>query len=103
MILVGNKVDKIVSEEDKLQYQNRNHLVPKKEASEYAKQHGVLFMETSAKSGLFVKEMFLTMAKELSNRIPLKTTSSSSLLGHGQAWEGGGGVDSSGVKAGSCC
>ena len=71
-ILVGNKCD--------LKYE-----VDLNEANELAKSSGMQFLETSAKTGFNVKEMFLMLATEIKNRIENKITrpkSSSKLIQH---------------------
>eukprot|EP01155_Anaeramoeba_flamelloides_P047703 Anaeramoba_flamelloidesc40578_g1_i1.p1 GENE.c40578_g1_i1~~c40578_g1_i1.p1 ORF type:complete len:131 (-),score=32.30 c40578_g1_i1:108-500(-) len=55
VVLVGNKID----------CQTSDRKVEKSKAEEYAKENGIMYCETSAKTGEGVKEMFFNLAKEL--------------------------------------
>ncbi|XP_043945137.1 ras-related protein Rab-26-like [Protopterus annectens] len=56
-MLLGNKVDS-----------TQDRVVKKEEGERLAKEYGVPFMETSAKSGLNVELAFMAIAKELKHR-----------------------------------
>ena len=58
IILLGNKVD--LDDDRKVSYD---------EGNEFATKNGLLFMETSAKSGVGVEEIFRKSAKEISQKI----------------------------------
>ncbi|KAJ3305220.1 Ras- protein Rab-2-B [Kappamyces sp. JEL0829] len=53
-ILVANKCD-----------QESKRQVSREEGMEFAKRHGLLYIETSAKSGKNVEELFTTLAQEV--------------------------------------
>lgn len=56
--LAGNKLDLVTDSPDK-------RAVPASEAEQYAKEAGLLFFETSAKTAENVKELFTQIAKKL--------------------------------------
>lgn len=56
--LAGNKLDLVTEQPDK-------RAVPASEAEQYAKEAGLLFFETSAKTAENVKELFTNIAKKL--------------------------------------
>jgi small GTP-binding protein len=56
--LAGNKADKVEEDQDKRK-------VDQSMAEQYANDHGLIFMETSAKSGQNIKEIFQKIAKEI--------------------------------------
>jgi len=56
--LAGNKLDLVTEEPDK-------RAVPVAEAEAYAREAGLLFFETSAKTAENVKELFTAIAKKL--------------------------------------
>lgn len=56
--LAGNKVDMVNENPDK-------RAVPAADAEAYAKEAGLLFFETSAKTSTNVKELFTAIAKKL--------------------------------------
>ena len=58
IILIGNKID--LGSERKVSYE---------EGSEFAKKNGIIFMETSARTGEGVDEMFIKSVKEIEQRI----------------------------------
>ena len=58
IILLGNKVD--LDDDRKVSYD---------EGNEFATKNGLLFMETSAKSGVGVEEIFKQSAKEIAQKI----------------------------------
>ncbi|KAJ6253990.1 ras and ef-hand domain-containing protein [Anaeramoeba flamelloides] len=55
VVLVGNKID----------CKKSDRIVDQSKAEEYAKENGIMYCETSAKTGEGVKEMFFNLAKEL--------------------------------------
>ena len=64
--LAGNKLDLTTEGRRQIDVQ---------EASEYAEEHGLIFMETSAKRGDNVAEVFLTIAKRVAEQHqPMMTT-----------------------------
>ena len=58
-ILVGNKLDLAANRQVKLE-----------EGKELAEKHGMLFFETSAKSGTGIESAFMTAAQEIIKRHP---------------------------------
>ena len=58
MVLVGNKVD-----------DETNRQVSTNEGETFAKEHGMTFFESSAKTGKNVEEIFKTSAKEIAKRL----------------------------------
>lgn len=58
IILVGNKAD--------LEHRRE---VPRESGEEFAKEHGLLFLETSAKNNLNVDEAFLTTAASIYEKV----------------------------------
>ena len=58
MVLVGNKVDDETSRQ-----------VSTNEGETFAKEHGMTFFESSAKTGKNVEEIFKTSAKEIAKRL----------------------------------
>ena len=67
--LAGNKIDV------------ENRVVTKEEANQFAEENGIIYMETSAKTGFNVKELFLAIARRLPKTQPanLDSTSNSAL------------------------
>ncbi|CAK7334948.1 unnamed protein product [Dovyalis caffra] len=63
MFLVGNKVD--LEEKRK---------VGNEEAEQYAKENGLVFLETSAKTAQNVNELFYEIAKRLTKKVPSRPT-----------------------------
>jgi len=55
--LAGNKSD-------------MDRVVEKDEASAFAEENGILYMETSAKTGQNIKELFLAIARRLPKNVP---------------------------------
>jgi len=62
--LIGNKVD--LATENKRQIDAR-------EASEYAEENGLIFMETSAKRGDNVTEIFMNVARQVATKQQINT------------------------------
>jgi len=62
--LIGNKVD--------LETENKRQ-VDTREASEYAEENGLIFMETSAKRGDNVTEIFMNVAKQVATKQQINT------------------------------
>jgi len=89
--LAGNKLDLVTSQPDK-------RAVATEEAEAYAKESGLLFFETSAKTSEGVRELFTSIAKKL----PLDTNPRA-----GGRASGRGGVElrpeASGTQAGAGC
>ena len=72
-----------------------NRIVEYDEASAYAEEKGLLFLETSAKTALNVNNIFLAVAKKLP-----KDGEAGAGPGGSRLTEGG---DSEGSQMGSCC
>jgi len=83
--LAGNKADLTTQ-----------RIVEYEEASNYAEENGLLFLETSAKTALNVNEIFLAIAKKL----PKDGDSGAAASGGTRLTQGGG---SEGSSRGSCC
>jgi Ras-related protein Rab-5C len=62
--LIGNKVD--------LETENKRQ-VDTREASEYAEENGLIFMETSAKRGDNVTEIFMNVARQVATKQQINT------------------------------
>ncbi|GAB7338252.1 hypothetical protein MBLNU457_4581t1 [Dothideomycetes sp. NU457] len=92
--LAGNKLDLVTEEPDK-------RAVPVAEAEAYAREAGLLFFETSAKTAENVKELFTAIAKKL----PIEQASQRGMRGGARA---GGGVvldrqEAPGTQSGQAC
>lgn len=103
IMLIGNKTD-----------QESKRAVTKEEGEQFAKDHGLIFMETSAKTSANVEEAFISTAKEIYDKIQqgifdLKNESNGIKIGPQHialpARQGGapGGKDGAGGAAGGCC
>lgn len=58
IMLIGNKTD-----------QENKRAVTKEEGEQFAQDHGLIFMETSAKTSTNVEEAFIQTAKEIYEKI----------------------------------
>jgi Ras-related protein Rab-5C len=87
--LVGNKSDL-----------RSGRVVAADEAAEYARTHGLLYVETSAKSGHNVEALFKEVARALPRKLPPKPTGGVSLAGAPAAASGAG---AGGTGGGGCC
>ncbi|WCJ42447.1 Ras-related protein Rab-5A [Euphorbia peplus] len=76
MFLVGNKVD----------FEDRRK-VTSEEAEQYAKENGLAFLETSAKTAQNVNELFYEIAKKLAKAAPTRPTTGMKL--HSRQQENG--------------
>jgi len=66
-----------------------------------AEEHGVKFMETSAKSGLNVETAFMTLAKDIKNKMDRKNVADTPSPNYGGVKVGEGGQQEK--KSGGCC
>uniref|UniRef100_UPI00358F2705 ras-related protein Rab-10 n=1 Tax=Myxine glutinosa TaxID=7769 RepID=UPI00358F2705 len=60
-MLLGNKCD-----------MEEKRLVPKEKGEQIAKEHGIRFFETSAKSNINIEEAFFTLAEDILRKTPAK-------------------------------
>lgn len=81
--LVANKLDL-----------SSKRAVPTEEAQAYADENGLLFMETSAKSGVNVNDIFVAIAKKLPKEAPKPANERGSRVDLQQQ---------QGERAGGCC
>jgi Ras-related protein Rab-2A len=68
-ILVGNKVDLCEADDADTSPSRRHRQVPREEAERWAKEEGLLFVETSAKSGRNVEFAFEQAARDILGKI----------------------------------
>jgi len=66
-MLLGNKCD-----------MEEKRCIPKERGEMIAKEHGIKFYETSAKSNINIETAFLALATDILNKTPMKDTSQSS-------------------------
>ena len=87
-ILVGNKCD------------IDNRQVDYDEGRRLADKYGIPFFETSAKSGINIEDTFMTIARDIKNKILLNETTQGSET---KKITAGGHEDNKNTKKGGCC